>query len=343
MSWSDLNPLNWGWVGKTVEGVTESLTRKRNLKAEGNKALKKAQAYAIKSGADAHIKELDIDLVSTQGQRYTWKDEYALVVATAPLSIVVFGAFVALIPLTLFLLKGDLTVTEYLTSLVALSTLMVDTLKSFPPDYYYILTAALFAALGIRGVLKGVDKFLGTNKATTQRDDLLKVIQTIEHTEKERTLAEAAESTMHPVSKLAHKHLKQREGYFGKPTPDSRGILTLWHGLNLEQADDPELAGIVLTYLIDERRASLSKFEWYIKLDDARRAAAVRAAYWLGVPGFVKGFPKCIAALGRKDWQAAHDEFMDSKMGRGEQNPDGGKDGMKERAQAIADTFLTGE
>ena len=338
MKWSDLNPLSW--LGSAATSITESLTKKRNITAEGKRAVKEAQAYAIKVGADAHLKELDIDLAATKGQQYTWKDEYALVIATAPLSIVVVGAFVALMPLTLFLLKGDITVADYLTSLVALSTLMVDTLKSFPPDYYYILTAALFAALGIRGVLKGVDTFLGSNAATSQRDELLKIIQTIKHVEQERTIAE---TTIHPVTKLAHKHLKQSEGYFGKPTPDSRGILTLWHGLNLEQADDPELASLVLTYLIDQRRASLSKFEWYIKLDDARRAAAVRAAYWLGVPGFVKGFPKCIAALGRKDWQSAHDEFMDSKMGRGEQNPDGGKDGMKERAQAIADTFLTGE
>lgn len=108
--------------------------------------------------------------------------------------------------------------------------------------------------------------------------------------------------------------LKVHEGFRGRPYRDSRGVLTIGYGRNL---DARPLGEDECSYLLERDLAQYDhdlKRQWpgYKQLDTVRQAAVLHMAYNLGVQGLM-GFRRMRAALDRQMWELACDEAMDSR------------------------------
>lgn len=140
-------------------------------------------------------------------------------------------------------------------------------------------------------------------------------------------------STIDPVE-LAASIIKRHEGFEQFPYKCSANKTTIGYGRNLEDAGITKReAGFLLHQDIDDRIVYLETFPFWKHLGAVRRAALIDVAYQLGCAGFSK-FAKTIAALGAGDYQAAHDELLDSKYA---------KHDTPERAKRIAKMILKGD
>ncbi len=129
-------------------------------------------------------------------------------------------------------------------------------------------------------------------------------------------------------------YIGKHEGCRLKPYLDSRGHLSIGRGINLDDGITPAEE----QFLYESRKAiatrdaiaALGAAAW-TALDEIRRCALIDMAYELGAAK-LRGFAKMLDALRAGDWQAAHDECLDSAYARE----------VPARARDNATIFLTG-
>lgn len=111
--------------------------------------------------------------------------------------------------------------------------------------------------------------------------------------------------------------LTLHEGLRLKPYRDTKGILTIGIGRNLEDRGiTPDEAAILLDNDISDTIRALSRaIPWFDSLDVVRQRALVDMGFNLGVAGLLK-FRKMLAALARKDYIDASQEALDSKWAK---------------------------
>jgi lysozyme len=110
---------------------------------------------------------------------------------------------------------------------------------------------------------------------------------------------------------LIYPRLCVEEGFRATPYKDSRGILTVGYGFNLQIPWSRELCGVILNWHIVNIDKQLSVYYWYGLLDEVRKSVMIDVAYNVGIEGLLH-FPKMISALVIKSWDVAADELMDS-------------------------------
>lgn len=131
---------------------------------------------------------------------------------------------------------------------------------------------------------------------------------------------------------VAATRLKLEEGFKPYPYKDTKGHLTQGYGCNLAAGWSPGLARCVLDYQLNEVLLSVKAFWWFTDLDAARASVVLDVGFNDGVTSLLH-FPKMLAAIGAKNWQAAHDELLDSDAARE----------LPSRYQPLARILLTGE
>lgn len=129
------------------------------------------------------------------------------------------------------------------------------------------------------------------------------------------------------------ERIREHEGCRRHPYPCSEGYLTIGVGRNLDAVplSDDE---IDLLFDNDFGRAMMQAetIPGFERLNEVRQGVLVEMVFQLGLHG-VRKFRKFIDAYMAEDWQAAHDEMLDSLWAR--QTPT--------RALRLAQIFLTGE
>jgi lysozyme len=130
---------------------------------------------------------------------------------------------------------------------------------------------------------------------------------------------------------LAVARLKTDEGFRAAAYRDTVGKLTIGYGFCVDAGISQLAATALLIAQAQERAQALSGFWWAKDLDDARMSVVIEVAFNDGLRGLLH-FPKMLAAIGKKDWQTAHDELLDSDAARE----------LPGRYKAIAQILLTG-
>lgn len=106
---------------------------------------------------------------------------------------------------------------------------------------------------------------------------------------------------------------KSNEGFRAQPYVDTTGHLSIGYGLNLDGGITQDEAD----YLLRERlRLAIGKAEtqdWWdcVSDNDARSRAMCEILFNMGL-NKLRGFTKALAALRRRDYDAAATEFLDS-------------------------------
>lgn len=131
--------------------------------------------------------------------------------------------------------------------------------------------------------------------------------------------------------------LERDEGFSASAYQDSRGYWTIGYGTLIDKAAGGGIsrahAAMIAQDAIESKRAELYRAHpWIRDLDEPRHRALINMAYNLGVPRLC-GFKNMLGALQRGDWQKAHDDALNSRWATQ----------VGERAQRIADVFLTGK
>jgi len=115
------------------------------------------------------------------------------------------------------------------------------------------------------------------------------------------------------VNSVARRLIKAHEGLRLTPYRCTEGYLTIGYGRNLETTGISRgEAEAMLDSDIDEAHRSLSFLDFWSDLNDARKAALIDMAFNLGITGLMT-FKKMLAALERKDYDAASSEILDSR------------------------------
>jgi len=108
------------------------------------------------------------------------------------------------------------------------------------------------------------------------------------------------------------KLIRAHEGLRLTPYKDSRGILTIGFGRNLERGISEDEATQLFERDLREARVAARQYKWFKRLSRARRAVVVDMQYQLGARGF-SSFAKTIAALADQDFETAADEMLRSR------------------------------
>lgn len=93
------------------------------------------------------------------------------------------------------------------------------------------------------------------------------------------------------------------------------GNLSIGYGINLETGLDDEEQQWLLEHRLSKVELALNECWWWKRLDPVRASVLLDLGYNMGVESLLH-FPLMLAAIGRQDWQAAHDELLDSKAAR---------------------------
>lgn len=115
------------------------------------------------------------------------------------------------------------------------------------------------------------------------------------------------------MSNLANM-IKEHEGLRLKPYKDSRGILTIGYGRNLEGKGISEVeANYLLLHDIEEVTLSLARIipNWKA-LSENRKVALIDMTYNIGI-GTFKGFYKMLKALSEENYLLVSEEMLNSK------------------------------
>jgi lysozyme len=102
------------------------------------------------------------------------------------------------------------------------------------------------------------------------------------------------------------------EGLKLKPYKDTVGKLTIGVGRNLDDVGISEdEALMMLDHDLTDCEVALTKYDWYVKLDDVRQGVIIELAFNVGLAK-VLAFKKMISALANKDYAGAANELLDS-------------------------------
>lgn len=130
---------------------------------------------------------------------------------------------------------------------------------------------------------------------------------------------------------FAAARLEREEGFRAQAYRDTAGKLTIGYGFNVDAGISMRAARALLAAQVQERFEWLSPFWWAQGLDDLRMSVLIDVSFNVGTAGLLH-FPKMLAAIGTKNWQAAHDELLDSDAARM----------LPARYQKLARILLTG-
>jgi lysozyme len=107
--------------------------------------------------------------------------------------------------------------------------------------------------------------------------------------------------------------IKRQEAYRSHAYRDTKDVLTIGYGLNLDDGISEPLAAQILEWIVDERRQTLSKLlGCWPGLTQARQDVFIDMAYNLGIPKFFN-FSKMILAANMGDVAGVCREMRDSK------------------------------
>lgn len=111
--------------------------------------------------------------------------------------------------------------------------------------------------------------------------------------------------------------LRRHEGVRRFPYPDSRGLLTIGVGRNIqEKGVSPDEMEVLLEHDIDEAIQTLDDFlPWWETLDDVRREALCDLAFNMGTR--LLSFKRMLANLRARHFDRAADELLTSGTGIG--------------------------
>jgi lysozyme len=112
------------------------------------------------------------------------------------------------------------------------------------------------------------------------------------------------------------------------------GVRHIGYGFNIDAGMSKYTATTLMIGQVREIEKQLQVFWWWAGLDDARCSVLLEMAFNMGPTGLLN-FPKMLAAIGAKNWQAAHDECLDSDAAR---NPQ-----LKSRYEGLAAILLNGK
>ena len=115
---------------------------------------------------------------------------------------------------------------------------------------------------------------------------------------------------------LLRSQLERHEGLRLKPYRDTVGKLTIGYGRNLEDVGiSHDEADFMLDNDIDQVERQLETVDEYNELDPVRQTVIANMAFNLGLRGLMQ-FRNMWAAVGRRDWESASKEMMQSKWAR---------------------------
>ena len=130
-----------------------------------------------------------------------------------------------------------------------------------------------------------------------------------------------------------YEQLELHEGFESKVYPDSKGILTIGIGRNLQDKGITKAeAKMMLVNDVNEVVGQLSQYAWYVSLDPIRQKVLIDMAFNLGIKGLLK-FRKMIKAIEERDYVRAAAEMKDSRWCAE----------VKTRADRLIKMMLTGE
>jgi lysozyme len=130
---------------------------------------------------------------------------------------------------------------------------------------------------------------------------------------------------------LVHR-LKQHEGLRLKAYQDTVGVWTIGYGTNLQELTiDDATAEKWLLKDIETATREASGLRFFGELSAVRQRVVIEMVYNLGLGRFLQ-FRKTVAAIERKDWEAAAKEMLDSRWAQQ----------VGRRARLLAEIMRTG-
>jgi lysozyme len=114
----------------------------------------------------------------------------------------------------------------------------------------------------------------------------------------------------------AERLIKYHEGCELFPYKDTKGILTVGYGRNLDEVgiSSDEALGM-LANDIKIHVAELQQYPFWKKLNDHRRAAMIDFHFNVG-DGVFREFKKTLKALEEQEWEVAAEELLDSQYAK---------------------------
>jgi lysozyme len=136
------------------------------------------------------------------------------------------------------------------------------------------------------------------------------------------------------VTDLVTQQLKKDEGFRRMPYKDTRDVLTVGYGFNLDSDGlSMEESDAVLEIRVRNRYLELATaLPWFEQLDAPRQGVLLNMAYNLGVHGLLE-FRQLLSALQAGDYATAADEMLSSAWAHQ----------VGARAQRLAAQMRTGE
>ena len=137
-------------IGKSA---LDNRAKQKQLEAEQKHEITKAQTKAtvdrIMSNTDA---DNNIDLITAQNKKYTWKDEIVTYLFLVPVAIATIVPFIIAIKTDTWVDLNSLTLSSY------------ESLDKLPVWYKYVLGAVIIDVLGFRSFArKIIDKYINKN------------------------------------------------------------------------------------------------------------------------------------------------------------------------------------
>lgn len=108
--------------------------------------------------------------------------------------------------------------------------------------------------------------------------------------------------------------LKKDEAFSRAPYKDTRGVLTIGYGFNLESdgLSEAEATAVLEIRVRVRYQELLAALPWVVDLDPPRQGVLLNMAYNLGVHGLLE-FHNMLTELRAEDYRAAADEMVRSK------------------------------
>lgn len=117
----------------------------------------------------------------------------------------------------------------------------------------------------------------------------------------------------------AKDFIKRHEGVSKTLYKDSRGYWTIGVGRLIDPAMNGQLSDDEVDYLLQNdlirTEAYAKQYAWFDGLSSVRKAAVLDLLFNLG-PRHFASFKQFTAAMAANNWQAAHDEILDSDAAR---------------------------